>query len=284
VKTLRKFFVAFLCLVSLPAFSDEKDKVLRVCADPNNLPLSHKNKQGYENKIAELIAKDLGWTVEYAGLPQRMGFIRNTLRARDPETNRWKCDLVTGVSPDSDMTSNTKPYYRSTYALAYVKGKGLDSVQKPEDLATLPPERLKSLKIGVVARTPPVDWLLKNNLFDQAVPYQMQTGDPEQYLGQIVEKDLAGGKIDAAIIWGPMAGYFAKKSSVPMAVVPLKSEGDLKMDYGIAMGMRRGEKEFKQQIESALEKNKPAIKQILTEYGVPLVDEPKPEQGLKSRD
>ena len=284
MKTLRKFFVAFLCLVSLAAFSDEKDKVLRVCADPNNLPLSHKNKQGYENKIAELIAKDLGWTVEYAWFPQRMGFIRNTLRARDPETNRWKCDLVTGVSPDSDMTSNTKPYYRSTYALAYVKGKGLDSVQTPEDLATLPPERLKSLKIGVVARTPPVDWLLKNNLFDQAVPYQMQTGDPEQYLGQIVEKDLAGGKIDAAIIWGPMAGYFAKKSSVPMAVVPLKSEGDLKMDYGIAMGMRRGEKEFKQQIESALEKNKPAIKQILTEYGVPLVDEPKPEQGLKSRD
>jgi len=281
---LRKFFVAFLCLVSLPAFSDEKDKVLRVCADPNNLPLSHKNKQGYENKIAELIAKDLGWTVEYAWFPQRMGFIRNTLRARDPETNRWKCDLVTGVSPDSDMTSNTKPYYRSTYALAYVKGKGLDSVQTPEDLTKLPPERLKSLKIGVVGRTPPVDWLLKNNLFDQAVSYQMQTGDPEQYLGQIVEKDLAGGKIDAAIIWGPMAGYFANKSSVPMAVVPLKSEGDVKMDYGIAMGMRRGEKEFKQQIESALEKNKPAIKQILTEYGVPLVDEPKPEQGLKSKD
>jgi mxaJ protein len=284
VKTLRKFFVAFLCLVSLPAFSDEKDKVLRVCADPNNLPLSHENKQGYENKIAELIAKDLGWTVEYAWFPQRMGFIRNTLRARDPETNRWKCDLVTGVSPDSDMTSNTKPYYRSTYALVYVKGKGLDSVQTPEDLTKLPPERLKSLKIGVVGRTPPADWLLKNNLFDQAVPYQIQTGDPEQYLGQIVERDLAGGKIDAAIIWGPMAGYFAKKSSVPMAVVPLKSEGNVKMDYGIAMGMRRGEKEFKQQIESALEKNKPAIKQILTEYGVPLVDEPKPEQGLKSKD
>lgn len=272
---LRKLIVGLVCLASVPAFADAEDKTLRVCADPNNLPLSHQNKQGYENKIAELLAKDLGWKVEYAWFPQRMGFIRNTLRARDPETNKWKCDLVTGVSPDSDMTSNTKPYYRSTYALAYVKGKGLDSVQKAEDLAKLPPEKLKSLKIGVVARTPAVDWLLKHKLFEQAVPYQIQTGDPEQYQGQIVEKDLAGGKLDAAIIWGPMAGYFAKKSSVPMAVIPIPSQGDIKMDYGIAMGMRRGEKEFKQQIEAALEKNKPEINKILTEYGVPLVDEPK---------
>jgi mxaJ protein len=284
VSTLRKFLVALFCLASLPAYSDAEDKTLRVCADPNNLPLSHKNKQGYENRIAELLAKDLGWKVEYAWFPQRMGFIRNTLRARDPETNRWKCDLVTGVSPDSDMTSNTKPYYRSTYALAYVKGKGLDNVQTPEDLTKLPPEKLKSLKIGVVGGTPPVDWLLKNKLFEQAVPYQIQTGDPEQYLGQIVEKDLASGKIDVAIIWGPMAGYFAKKSSVPMAVLPLKSEGGVRMDYEIAMGVRRGEKEFKQQIENALEKNKPAIAQILTEYGVPLVDAPKQDQSIKTKD
>jgi quinoprotein dehydrogenase-associated probable ABC transporter substrate-binding protein len=264
------------------AYSDAEDKVLRVCADPNNLPLSHKNKQGYENKIAELLGKELGWKVEYAWFPQRMGFIRNTLRARDPETNRWKCDLVTGVSPDSDMTSNTKPYYRSTYALAYAKGKGLDSVKKAEDLAKLPPEKLKSLKIGVVARTPAVDWLLKNNLFEQAVPYQIQTGDPEQYQGQIVEKDVASGKLDAAIIWGPMAGYFAKKSSVPMEVIPIMSQGDVKMDYAIAMGTRRGEKEFKEQIEGALEKNQPEIKKILAEYGVPLVDETKQDQGAKA--
>jgi mxaJ protein len=274
---LRKLIVGLICLSALPAFSDEEDKTLRVCADPNNLPLSHKSKQGYENKIAELMAKDLGWKVEYAWFPQRMGFIRNTLRARDPETNKFKCDLVTGVSPDSDMTSNTKPYYHSTYALVYVKGKGLDSVQTPEDVAKLPPDKVKSLKIGVVARTPAVDWLLKNNLFEQAVPYQLQTGDPERYPGEMVEKDLVEGKIDVAIEWGPIAGYFAKKSSVPMVVVPFKGEygPTIKMDYPIAMGVRRGEKEWKEKVETLLEKNKANIKQILTEYGVPLVEKPK---------
>jgi mxaJ protein len=281
---MRKFLAAVVCLVPLSAFSDAEDKVLRVCADPNNLPLSHKNKQGYENKIAELLAKDLGWTVEYTWFPQRMGFIRNTLRARDPETNRWKCDLVPGVSPDSEMTANTKPYYRSTYALAYLKGKGLDDIKSPEDLTKLPPEKLKSLRIGVVARTPAVDWLLKHNLFDQAVPYQIQTGDPEHYQGQIVEKDLASGKIDAAIVWGPMAGYFAKRSSAPIAVMPLKSEQGIKMDYAIAMGVRRGEKEWQQQVDSLLQKNQPEIKKILTDYGVPLVDEPKSDPTAKSKD
>ena len=277
-----KLLTALIFLAPLTAYSDAEDKVLRVCADPNNLPLSHKNKQGYENKIAELLAKDLGWTVEYAWFPQRMGFIRNTLRARDPETNRWKCDLVTGVSPDSDMTANTKPYYRSTYALVFVKDKGLDQVRTAEDLSKLPAEKLKSLKIGVVARTPPVDWLLKNNLFDQAVPYQIQTGDPEQYQGQIVEKDLASGKIDAAIIWGPMAGYFAKKSSTPMTVIPLKSQGDLQMEYAIAMGVRRGEKEWQQQVDSLLQKNQSEITKILAEYGVPLVEESKQDQGAQT--
>ncbi|MGH8773448.1 MAG: substrate-binding domain-containing protein [Burkholderiales bacterium] len=272
---LRKLIVGLIFFVSLPALADAEDKTLRVCADPNNLPLSHKSKQGYENKIAELLAKDLGWKVEYTWFPQRMGFIRNTLRARDPETNKWKCDLVMGVSPDSDMTVNTKPYYHSTYALAYVKGKGLDSVRSPEDLAKLPPEKLKSLKIGVVGRTPPSDWLLKNNLFERAVPYQLQSGDPEDYPGKIIEQDLASGKIDVAMIWGPIAGYFAKKSSVPIEVVPFNTDTGIKMDYAIAMGVRRGEKEWKEQIETLLEKNKPEIKQILTEYGVPLVDEPK---------
>ncbi|MGH8728351.1 MAG: substrate-binding domain-containing protein [Burkholderiales bacterium] len=273
---MRKLIVTLICLAALPAFAAQDDKVLRVCADPNNLPLSNKNKEGYENKIAELLAKDLGWKVEYAWFPQRMGFIRNTLRARDPETNRFKCDLVLGVSPDSDMTVNTKPYYRSTYALAYVKGKGLDSIKTPDDLTKLPPDKLKSLKIGVVGRTPVADWLLKNNLFEQAVPYQLQTGDPDRYPGEMVEKDLVEGKIDIAMEWGPIAGYFAKKSSVPIEVVPFKPNETpgIKMDYAIAMGVRRGEKEWHEQVQTLLEKNKAGIEQILTEYNVPLLEQP----------
>lgn len=271
---MRKLIVTLVCLVALPAFAAQDDKVLRVCADPNNLPISNKNKEGYENKIAELLAKDLGWKVEYTWFPQRMGFIRNTLRARDPETNKWKCDLVMGVSPDSDMTVNTKPYYRSAYALAYVKGKGLDSVKTPADLTKLPEEKLKSLKIGVVGRTPPSDWLLKNNLFERVVSYQLQTGDPDDYAGKIIEKDLASGNIDVAMIWGPIAGYFAKKSSVPIEVIPFNADTGIKMDYAIAMGVRRGEKEWHEQVQTLLDKNKAGIKQILTEYNVPLLEEP----------
>jgi ABC-type amino acid transport substrate-binding protein len=166
------------------------DRVLRVCEDPNNLPFSNRGGEGFENKIAELLARELGWTLEYTWFPQRMGFIRNTLRARDPDSKRFKCDLVIGVPLGFELASTTKPYYRSTYALAYVKGRGLDSVTAPERLLQLDPAKLKSLKLGVVGRTPPADWLLKHHLFDQAFSYQTQSGDPERYPGEIIEKDL----------------------------------------------------------------------------------------------
>ena len=190
-----------------------EDRVLRVCEDPNNLPFSNRAGEGFENKIAELLARELGWTLEYTWFPQRMGFIRNTLRARDPGSNRFKCDLVMGVPAGFELASTTKPYYRSTYALVYVKGKGLDSVTAPEGLLKLAPEKLKSLKLGVFGQSPAADWLLKHGLFDQAVSYQPQSGDPERYPGEIIEKDLVAGKVDVAFVWGPIAGYFAKKAA-----------------------------------------------------------------------
>jgi quinoprotein dehydrogenase-associated probable ABC transporter substrate-binding protein len=250
------------------------EKVLRVCADPNNLPLSNRQQEGYENKIAELLAKDLGWKLDYTWFPQRMGFIRNTLRAKEPDSERFKCDLVIGVPVGFELASTTKPYYRSTYALAYVKGKGLDSVEVPEDLLKLDSAKLKSLRFGVFAQTPPVDWLLKRDLFEQAVSYTRQSGDPEQYPGEIVEKDLVEGKIDVAFVWGPIAGYFAKKAAAPgIAVVPLKSEHGIKFDYAIAMGVRFGEKDWRAQVEQLIEKNRGGIQAILASYGVPQLDE-----------
>ena len=186
--------------------------MLRVCGDPTNLPFSNRAGEGFENKIAELLARELGWTLEYTWFPQRMGFIRNTLRGREPNSDRFKCDLVMGVPAGFELASTTKPYYRSTYALVYVKGKGLDSVTAPEDLLSLEPAKLKSLKLGVVGQTPPSDWLLKHRLFDQVVPYQRQSGDPERYPGEIVEKDLVAGTIDVAFVWGPIAGYFAQRA------------------------------------------------------------------------
>ncbi|MGZ9710909.1 quinoprotein dehydrogenase-associated putative ABC transporter substrate-binding protein [Glaciimonas sp. GNP009] len=250
----------------------EQDKVLRVCQDPNNMPFSNRDLKGFENKIAELFAKDLGWKIEYTWYPQRMGYIRNTLKKKVPDSDKFECDLVTGVAVGFDMGATTQAYYHSTYAMAYVKGKGFDDIKSPDDLLKLDPTKLKSLKLGVFGRSPVVDWLLKNGLADQMVSYQTQTGDPDQYPGEIVEKDLASGKIDVAFVWGPIAGYFAKKSLVPIVAVPLKSQPNMRMDFSIAMGTRYGEKEFKDRIDQLIIKDQKQITAILEQYGVPLLD------------
>jgi quinoprotein dehydrogenase-associated probable ABC transporter substrate-binding protein len=249
------------------------DKVLRVCEDPNNLPFSNRAGEGFENKIAELFARELGWKLEYTWFPQRMGFIRNTLRRRDPNTNQFACDLVMGVPAGFELASTTKPYYRSIYALVYLKGKGLDSVQAPADLIKLEPAKLRALKLGVTGGTPPADWLLKYGLFNQVVSYQTQSGDPERYPGEIVEKDLAAGKIDVAFVWGPIAGYFAKNAAAGMALVPFEPAPDIHFDFRIAMGVRFGEREWKDRIERLIEANRGPIQAILAAYGVPQLDE-----------
>ncbi|HJY77327.1 MAG TPA: substrate-binding domain-containing protein [Burkholderiales bacterium] len=250
------------------------DKVLRVCEDPNNLPFSNRAGEGFENKIAELLAAELGWKLEYTWFPQRMGFIRNTLRGRDPDTDRFKCDLVLGVPVGFELAATTRPYYRSTYALAYVKGSGLDSVKVPEDLIKVEPAKLKSLKLGVIGQTPPVDWLLKYGLFEQAVPYQIQSGDPDQYPGQIVEKDLVRGTIDVAFVWGPIAGYFGRKAAgAKVAVVPFLPDPAIQFDFRIAMGVRFGEREWRDRIQQLLDAKRERIQAILTAYGVPLLDD-----------
>lgn len=250
------------------------DRVLRVCQDPNNLPFSNRAGEGFENKIAELLARELGWTLEYTWFPQRMGFIRNTLRRREPSSNRFACDLVIGVPAGFELASTTKPYYRSIYALVYVKGKGLDRVKVPEDLVKLEAAKLKSLKLGVFGQSPAADWLLKHGLFDQVVSYQPQSGDPERYPGEIIEKDLASGKVDVAFVWGPIAGYFAKNArSGELAVVPFEPAPDIQFDFQIAMGVRFGEREWKERIERLLEANRPRIQAILAAYGVPQLDD-----------
>ena len=250
------------------------DKVLRVCEDPNNLPFSNRAGEGFENKIAELFAAELGWSLEYTWFPQRMGFIRNTLRGRQPDSDRFKCDLVLGVPVGFELAATTKPYYHSTYALAYVRGKGLDSVKAPEDLIKLDPAKLKSLRLGLIGQTPAVDWLLKHGLLDQAVPYQIQSGDPERYPGEIVEKDLVAGAIDVAFVWGPIAGYFGKKATrAEVAVVPFAPDPAIQFDFRIAMGVRFGEREWRDRVERLIEANRGRIQAILAAYGVPQLDD-----------
>ena len=263
-----------LCLFSFPAFSEAPgEKALRVCADPNNLPFSNNKQEGFENRIAQLFAKELGLPVEYTWYPQRFGFLRNTLRAR-LEGGGFKCDIVMGVSANYPETATSIPYYHSTYVMVYVKGKGLDSVKTPQDLLKLP--NLHSIKIGVFGRTPPADWVLKYNLVGQMVPYQLQTGDILDYTGKVIIDDLLPGDVNVLFIWGPIAGYFAKQHP-ELVLVSMQSENikyddqNVVFDYAISMGMRQPDKEWKEKINKLIEQNRDKINAILDEYGVPLV-------------
>lgn len=251
------------------------DKVLRVCQDPNNLPFSHRSRAGFENRIAALFAQELGWKLETTWFPQRIGFIRNTLRAKQPHSDRFKCDLVTGVPSGFDMAATTQPYYHSSYALAYVKGRntGLDGVRNLDDVLALPPAQRGKLRFGVFTASPLTDWLLANGLMDQVDWYQIQSGDAEQYPGEIIEHDLASGKIDLAFVWGPIAGYFARTTrSAPIVAVPLGPRPGMKLDFDIAMAVRHGDKEFRQRIDRLIAANQDKINVILEQFGVPLQD------------
>jgi len=265
---------ALVAALPVPAQDEAAPRqALRVCQDPNNLPFSNDARQGIENRIAEVFGKALGLPVTYYSFPQRMAFIRNTLRYKLPGQD-YPCDIVMGVPAGYDQVSVTKPYYRSTYALVFAAGKGLDPVKTGEDFLRLPPATLKALRIGIYDRSPASDWLAKHQLVDQGVPYPMMNADPAQYPGQIIERDLSAGKIDAAIVWGPIAGYFAQRvKNVALTVVPLKSEPGIRFDYQMAMGVRYGEREWKQQVEGLLQSKQAEIQAILREYGVPLVDE-----------
>ena len=263
-----------LCLASaVLAQAPEQRTEFRVCKDPNNMPFSNAKAEGYEDKIAQLFAKDLGLPVTYYSFPQRMGFIRNTLRYKLPGED-YPCDIVMSVPKEYGQVLATKVYYHSTYALVIPKGKGMDNVKSQEDFLALTPEKLHSLKIGIYDRSPASAWLASHKLVDQGVPYRMLNADPDQYPGQIIEDDLAHGKLDVAIVWGPIAGYFSRRvTSSELMVIALKSEPDVKMDFEIAMGVRFGESAWKKQIDELIDKDQMQIRAILADYGVPQLSE-----------
>jgi mxaJ protein len=271
-----------LCAAAAPAAAQDKAperKALRVCQDPNNLPFSNTKGEGIENRIADVFGKALGLPVTYYSFPQRLAFIRNTLRYKLPGED-FRCDIVMGVPVGFDQVSGTKPYYRSTYALVFAKGKGLDDVKSSADFLALGKDRLAKLRIGIYDRSPASEWLTKHGLIESGVPYQTMNADPEQYPGDIIEKDLAAGKLDVAIVWGPIAGFYAKRVKTPaLAVVPMKSEPGVRFDFQMAMGVRHGEREWKQQVETLLESKQTEIRAILDEFGVPVVDESFSAQG-----
>jgi quinoprotein dehydrogenase-associated probable ABC transporter substrate-binding protein len=267
--------LASLLLAASAASADEK--AFKVCADPNNPPYSDKAGQGFENKIAEMFARDLGKTLEYTWFPQRLGFIRNTLKAKPdnapPDSKEFKCDVIMGLPTGAEMAGTTEPYYRSTYALVYKKGRGLDGLATPADIDKLPEDVKSKLRIAMFDNAPGTTWLLNHKLLEQGIPYQTMTGDASVNTAQTLEKDFRDGKIDMVIVWGPIAGYLLTHGKPDeFGMLPMKSEPGLKFDFPMSMGVRVPDKERKAQLETLIRTNASKIEAILREYRVPLVD------------
>ena len=186
----------------------------------------------------------------------------------------YKCDVVMGLPDGFELAITTEPYYHSTYSLVYVKGRGLDNVESAEDLLALEPARRDKVRFGLAERNPGTVWLAKYAMLDQIeVAYASQHGDPELHPGQLEQQDLLAGKIDATIMWGPIAGHFARSNpDVPVAVIPMASEPGVRLHFGISAGVRFGQKAHKEELQKLLDEHADAIVAILREHGVPLVD------------
>lgn len=233
---------------------------LRVCADPANLPFSNRAGEGFENKIAELLAAELGVPVQYTWFPQAIGFVRNTLKAR-------KCDLVIGISLGFELLQNTNPYYRSAYSLVY-RPDGALAIEALDDPA------MKDLTIGVVAGTPPASVIAKHGLLANVRPYQLMVDTRFDSPGKQMVEHIAAGAVDVGVLWGPIAGYYAQQQEPPLKVVPLATRpGESRMDFRITMGIRFNEPDWKHRLNDLIAEKQDEIDAILQDYGVPLLDE-----------
>jgi mxaJ protein len=282
--------VTLLLLLLLPACADSHAapaartaarpvKELRVCADPNNLPFSNERGEGFENRIAELLAREMGAKVRYTWWAQRRGFIRNTLSA-------GKCDLVTGVPAGYEMLLPTRPYYRSTYVFVTRK-------DAPFRVSSFDDPRLRRLKVGVqlvgddYANPPPAEALGRRGIVDNVRGYTLYGDYSRPNPPARILDALARGEIDVAIVWGPLAGYFARREPVPLAVVPAAEQEDgpdLPLAFSIAMGVRRGDGAMKREVEGILTRRRGEVEAILDEYGVPRVAEPAARRSPRSEE
>jgi quinoprotein dehydrogenase-associated probable ABC transporter substrate-binding protein len=262
--------VAAICLLAPPrahaAQPDPEQTQFRVCADPNNLPFSNEQGQGFENKLAEFVAGKLNKPVAYAWWAQRRGFVRNTLKAR-------LCDVVMGVPTHLDMLATTRPYYRSTYVFLSRADRGLD-------VRDITDPRLHTLRIGVQLigndgfNTPPAHALGEQGIVDNVVGFSIygdyRNANPAAMIVQAVEQ----GSVDIAAVWGPFAGYFARTSPVPLVVAPIADTtrfAPLRFQFDISMGVRKDDHALKAELDDVIARGQPEIDNLLRSFGVPLV-------------
>ena len=240
---------------------------LTVCADPNNLPFSNRAGQGFENRIAALVAHDLGRPLRYVWWAQRRGYVRNTLGER-------KCDVWPGVASGVEMVATTRPYYRSTYVFVTRADRRLDHL-------TLDDARLHRLTIGVqmvgndAMNTPPAHALAARGMTANVRGFMVYGDYAKPNPAAEIMRAVARGGIDMALVWGPLAGYFASRSGAPLRlerVTPWLDGGQWPMVYDISMGVRRDDPALQRRIEAILAKRRPEIAAILSRYGVPQID------------
>ncbi len=238
----------------------DEPKKLRVCGDPNNLPFSNEKREGIENEIAAVLAKELGWELEYVWWSHQRGLVRRVL-------NTERCDVLLGIPKGYDLVAWTKPYYRTGYVIAYRK-------DRLEEVRSLDDPRLKTLRVGVQVNTPPHIALAQRGIVGpNVVGYQLMydsNAHPEEYPGKQVE-DLIAGRLDVALVWGPIAGYFQKKKGeASLALVPIgdDSEG---FAFDISMGVRKSDTALKARLEQVIERKQDEIRTILQDFGVPLI-------------
>jgi len=233
-------------------------KELRVCGDPDNLPFSNKKLEGFENKIAEVIAKEMGVPITYYWWPHQRGLIRRTLRA-------GQCDVLISIPEGWDLVLWTKPYYRSGYVMLYPKDKGFQ-------IKSLDDPILKKIKIGTYVNSPPAEALAEKGIMKNVVGYNQLYDYEQDRPGKIIE-DLIAGEIDVAAVWGPVAGYYVKKlNATYLEVVPLLDGAPATpFTFEFSMGVREGDKALKADLEQAISKRQAEIKKVLEDYGVPLL-------------
>ena len=240
---------------------------LRVCADPNNLPFSNEKREGFENRIAELVAKDLHATVRYTWWAQRRGFLRNTLKA-------GLCDVVMGLPTEVEMALPTRPYYRSTYVFVSRADRRLD-------VRSLDDPRLRTWKVGVqmigddYANSPPAHALAMRGIVRNVVGYSVLGDYSRPNPPSRILEAVANGDVDVAIVWGPLAGYFATRERVPLFVTPISPESQprfLPFAFDISLAVRRGDDALRKKLDEILLRRRPEIDRILASYGVPRVD------------
>jgi mxaJ protein len=237
---------------------------LRVCSDPNNLPFSNQKREGFENRIAELLARDLHTTVNYYWFAQRRGFVRNTLNAN-------KCDVIMGVPSSFELALTTRPYYRSTYVFVTRRDRGLA-------LTGFDDPRLRKLKIGVqmigddYASSPPAHALANRGITANVAGYSVYGDYREESPPRRIVEAVANKEVDVSAVWGPTAGYYIRKSRVPLVATPVSPQIDvpfLPFVFDISMAVRRGDTALRDRLESILDRRAADIEKILGDYGVP---------------